>query len=285
MGAGQSNPDISVVIPVLNGARTIGACLDAIAAQGDAPAWEVLIVDNGSSDGTQAVVSAHPSSPTLLREGARGPYAARNTGARCAQGAVIAFTDADCIPEPGWLAAGWAATRAGADLVGGRIVQIASASPSLWERYDRAVYLRQEEYVTQQGFAATANLFVRAEAFSRLGGFRPELVASGDLEFGRRAIAAGLRLAYAESARIRHRPRKTFRETWGLHRKLGSGFSELARAGLRGPARHDPALRLALGDVANLTEADGPRVRRRYLVGVHLVAMSARWVGRLTGRG
>ena len=160
-----------------------------------------------------------------------------------------------------------------------------SPRPTMWERYDRAVYLRQEEYVTVQGFAATANLFVRREVFDRIGRFRPELVASGDLEFGRRATRAGFRLSYVPEARIEHRPRTTMRETWALHRKLGSGFAELARYGERGRIWHDRALRLPLGNVMDLLAADGPPVRRRQIAHVHALAMAARWVGRLTGRG
>jgi glycosyltransferase involved in cell wall biosynthesis len=278
-------PTVSVVIPVLNGASILGECLDAIAAQQGAPPFEVVVVDNGSRDATPRLVESHPVGARLLHEPTRGPYAARNTGMAAGRGEIIALTDADCVPQPGWLAGGVRAIRDGADVVGGAIVQRASAAPTVWERYDRATYLRQERFVREQRFAATANLFVRTAVVADIGGFRPELVASGDLEFGHRATDAGYALAYSADAPVLHHPRTTLRDVWALHRKLGSGFAELARAGLRGSAWRDPALRIRLRDVTHMVAVDGPYVGRRRLAPVHAIAMAGRWVGRLTGRG
>ena len=278
-------PRVSVVIPVRNGEDLLPECLDAIAAQASPPPFEVLVIDNGSSDGSTEVASRHPVSARVIHEAERGPYAARNTGIATATGAIVALTDCDCVPESGWLAAGVAAIDAGADMVGGRIAQRHNPSPSVWERYDRATYLRQERFVAEQGFAATANLFVRKAVFDAIGVFVPELVASGDLELGQRARAAGFSLVYSEDACVLHHPRATMHDTWELHRKLGSGFAELARAGLRPSPLRDEALRVPLAVVVDEVTADGPYVQRRQLLPVHLVAMTARWVGRLTGKG
>ncbi|MHB8593676.1 MAG: glycosyltransferase family 2 protein, partial [Acidimicrobiales bacterium] len=134
-------------------------------------------------------------------------------------------------------------------------------------------------------FAATANLVMRRSVIESIGMFRPELTASGDWEYGRRSGAAGLRLVFCAEASVEHEPRTTLRDTWALHRKLGSGFAELARAGLRGPPWRDDSLRLSLREAAEHVAGLGPRIRLRYLAPVHLLAMGARWVGRLTGRG
>ena len=273
------------MIPVLNERPRLHRVLDAVAGQRGAPAIEVIVVDNGSTDGTPDEAARHPLRPLVVHEKARGPYAARNSGITAASGAVIAFTDADCRPNPEWLAQGLAAIEAGADLAGGAIVQVSSDRPSVWERYDRATYLRQDLFVADQGFAATANLFARAEVFADVGPFRPELVASGDLELCWRAREAGYRLVYAPDAVVYHEPRATLRATWALHRKLGSGFAELARAGRRGSPWKDGALLIPLRDVAYLVGEDGGYVPRRRLLPVHMVAMAGRWVGRLTRRG
>src|SRR3954447_26423119 len=112
-------PAVSVVVPVRDGARVIGECLDALTAQRGAPPYEVLVVDNGSTDNTAAAVRAHPSAPTLVTESRPGSYAARNAGIIAAAGSVLAFTDADCTPAPTWLAAAMAALD-GAELGAGR---------------------------------------------------------------------------------------------------------------------------------------------------------------------
>jgi glycosyltransferase involved in cell wall biosynthesis len=278
-------PKVSVVIPVLNGARVLGRCLDALAAQKGAPAFEVIVVDNGSTDGTGDVARRHPVGARDFVEPARGPYAARNAGIAAARGEIVAFTDADCTPDPGWVREGFRALEAGADLAGGAIEQRLSPHPTVWERYDAASYLDQEVFVREQGFAATANLFVRRAVFDRAGVFVPELVASGDGEFCRRATAAGFRLVFAPRAIVGHVPRRTLRETWALHRKLGSGFAELEKHGVAPGAWRDPAMRLSVHWVAGRTGKDGKRLRARQLAHVHAVATAARWVGRLTRRG
>jgi cellulose synthase/poly-beta-1,6-N-acetylglucosamine synthase-like glycosyltransferase len=96
-------PTVSIVIPVYNGIRTIRYCLDAI-MQVDYPRsrYEVIVVDNNSSDGTPEVVRQYPvrlAYETILQ----GPHAASNTGLRLAQGEIVVFTDSDCVPEKEWL--------------------------------------------------------------------------------------------------------------------------------------------------------------------------------------
>lgn len=275
---------LSVVVPARDAQPTLGACLDAIAAQRGSPGFEVIVVDNGSRDATAALARAHPIVTRVLTEARTGSYAARNAGLAGARGPVLAFTDADCVPEPDWLAEGAAALGAGADLAGGAVVALRSDRPSLWERYDRAVYLDQRHHVEADGFAATANLFVRAEVFAAVGPFDGGLTSSGDLEFGRRATAGGFTLRYAGRARVGHRPRTTLTATWALHRRLGAGWAQLARRGAGPGWREDPGLRLDLGSVAAAVAADGPRVGRAALAPIHAVAMCARWVGRLSGR-
>ena len=282
----RQDPIVSVVIPVKDGAAGLLVTLDALGQQEGGPPFEVIVVDNGSSDDSAAVARSNPVVTQVLVEGRRGPYAARNTGIAAARGRIVALTDADCHPWPGWMAAGMAAIDSGADLVGGHIQQRSSTEhPSRWERYDRATYLRQQHFVTVDHFAATANLFVKAEVFSAIGSFRPELVASGDVEFGQRATGKGYCLVYDADAGVDHQPRSTLKDTWKLHRKLGSGFAEMAKAGLREPMWKDKSLLIPLSQAVREVEADGPRVRFRHLWYVHATVMAARWTGRITGRG
>src|SRR5919198_5805523 len=106
----------SVIVPARNAAATIGRTLEALAAQDFPQEYEVIVVDDGSTDDTVAVAEAAPGPVTVRRQEQRGPGEARNLGAQHARGEVLAFTDADCFPERGWLRAGVAAL-ADADLV------------------------------------------------------------------------------------------------------------------------------------------------------------------------
>jgi glycosyltransferase involved in cell wall biosynthesis len=286
-GTVADSPSVSVVVPVRNGQRSLPALLDALAVQRGIASddVEVIVVDNGSIDATVSAATRHALRPTVVRERRLGSYAARNAGLAVATAPVVAFTDADCVPDPAWLSSGLAAIEAGADLVGGCIVTTASPSPSIWERYDRAIYLDQEAHVGSERFAATANLLVRRAVFEDVGAFDADLRSGGDVEFGQRSTAAGYRLVYAPDAVVVHQPRTTLRETWLLHRRLGAGWSALARRGKRPPVWRDPALRIGLAWVAGETERQGARVRRRNLVVPHAVVLAARWTGRLTGRG
>jgi glycosyltransferase involved in cell wall biosynthesis len=277
-----SDPLVTVVVPVRDGADVLPACLDALAGQQDAPPFEVVVVDNGSQDDTADVARAHPVVDRVVSEQRPGSYAARNAGISAARGRVLAFTDADCRPRPPWLARG-AEALGRADVVGGRVHAVVSARPTTWERYDRAVYLDQERAVREEGYAATANLLVHAEVLQAVGGFDASLSSSGDLEWGQRATAAGFRPVYAADAVVEHVARRTGRSTWRLHRRLGAGWRDLARRGARPPVRQEPALRVPLRWAAGrVFEDELGRDRVRVTV-VHATAMAARWTGRLLG--
>ena len=93
---------VSVVVPVFNGASTIGDMLQALVHQSGKPAsLEIIVVDNGSTDETRAIVERF--GVTLLAEPKRGPGAARNCGLRHAGGDLIAHLDADTLPTRNWL--------------------------------------------------------------------------------------------------------------------------------------------------------------------------------------
>jgi glycosyltransferase involved in cell wall biosynthesis len=94
--------DVSVVVPARNAADTLGQCLDALLVQSEAgESYEVIVVDDGSSDDTRDVASSRPV--RVLSQKHEGPAAARNRGVEEARGQIVLFTDADCVPAASWV--------------------------------------------------------------------------------------------------------------------------------------------------------------------------------------
>lgn len=94
--------EYSVIVPAYNAARTIDRCLGSLRDQTvDRASYEVIVVDDGSTDSTPRVVKGF--SVKYIRQSNRGPATARNAGAREAKGKIILFTDADCVPDKDWI--------------------------------------------------------------------------------------------------------------------------------------------------------------------------------------
>jgi len=272
-------PRISVLIPVYRDWDRLRLCLDALALQ-DWPSqdFEVIAINNDSAPPPAGF--AHPRLDTLLHEPRGHSYAARNAGLTRARGAVLAFTDADCLPDAGWLTAGWAALQApGADLAGGRI-RMQVTRRNVATDFDEAFAFRQAEYV-QSGTSVTANLFVQRAVFDQAGPFNGEMQSSGDFEFCRRAVAAGFGLVYAERAVVWHPARDSLGALFRKNRRVAGGFRrrefDLQGRGLPARLRFFAGMlkprvrlwsRLLLGQ--EKTESLPP-LRRPALVGLHLL--------------
>ena len=164
-------PSASIVVPVLNGERTIDLCVSSLKAL-DYPegAYEVIIVDNGSTDGTPRILDSHSSWPyiKLLSETKRGASPARNRGIESANGDIIAFTDADCAVTDTWLRN---LVRPFEDpTVGGVGGEVASYEPaSIVERY--VATLDVQRHTLSRPFlpyAQTANVAYRAQVFKEV---------------------------------------------------------------------------------------------------------------------
>lgn len=194
-------PRISVIVPARDAAPTIGRTLAALAEQDLREPYEVIVVDDGSRDGTVAQAEAAPGAVSVVRQPGRGPAAARNRGAAAANGQILAFTDADCVPHRGWLSEGLRALSS-ADLVQGRVRPEPGARR---HPFDRTLWVDREI-----GLYETANLFVRKELFDRLGGFEAWLEQeigkelAEDAWFGWRARRAGARTAFCPDALVDH---------------------------------------------------------------------------------
>jgi glycosyltransferase involved in cell wall biosynthesis len=225
-----TRPLVSVIIPARNASGTLETQLRALAGQQlDAP-WEVIVVDNGSTDDTAAVCHRlTPELPALRVVGCATPGtgAARNAGVAASRGEMLLFCDADDEVAPDWLVAMVAALEA-SEAVGGA-VENDKLNPG------RASYLPRhpEGLPVVAGFlprALTANLGVRRAVFEQIGGFREEYdYGSDDTEFCWRLQLAGFRLAYAPAAVLHYRHRSTLRSVAAKAYRTGHSRGRLLR--------------------------------------------------------
>lgn len=192
-------PDVSVIVPARDAQRSLGRTLDALDAQQFHGSFEVLVVDDGSQDATAQLAEAR-GVRVLRHERCLGPGAARNGGAAAAAGGALAFTDADCEPAPGWLAAAWEALD-NADIVLGPVAPAHPPGP-----LDRTVWV-----AACSGLFETANLVVRREVFERAGGFPAGLAGlesahnfGEDALFGWTAVRGGARVVFEPRALVLH---------------------------------------------------------------------------------
>jgi glycosyltransferase involved in cell wall biosynthesis len=194
-------PEISVIVPAYNAAATIGETLAALAEQDLDREYEVIVIDDGSTDGTAEVAGAARGPVRVVTQEQAGPGPARDRGVAEASGSQLAFTDGDCVPTHGWLRAGIEAL-AEADLVQGAVRPDERA---VRHPFDRTIWVDGAG-----GLYETANLLVRRELFERLGGFEDWLgpvlgkPLAEDVWFGWRARRAGARVVFSEEALVHH---------------------------------------------------------------------------------
>jgi glycosyltransferase involved in cell wall biosynthesis len=228
-----ATPEVSVVIPVRNGAVTLPPLLRSLEAQTlERERFEVVVVDNDSSDDTAATATAHGAK--VVHEPVANRSRARNRGVAAAAGLLYAFTDADCVADPRWLEA-LLECAPSAPLVAGAVEVTVGESPNALERFELLWRFGQQEWI-KQGWAATANLLVHRHAFDAIGGFDPAWRHIGeDADFCIRAGRAGYSLAYCNAARVDHtgerelRPflRRFFMHGYSVnqaHYRLGMGY-------------------------------------------------------------
>ncbi|HEX8204552.1 MAG TPA: glycosyltransferase [Solirubrobacteraceae bacterium] len=191
-------PEVTVVIPTRDRPAGLAAALAALRAQTlAADRFEVIVVDDGS-----APPAGVPDPVRLLRHGAsRGPAAARNTGWRAARAPLVAFTDDDCTPAPGWVEGLLAAAEEGT-VVQGRV------EPRAGEEAGPRTHT-----VAAGGpnrLFVTANVAYPRALLEALGGFDEwfRRACGEDIELGARAVASGARVRFAADALVFHEVRR-----------------------------------------------------------------------------
>jgi len=205
----DDRPVISVVVPVRNGMPLVEEQLRALAAQSCDDPWEVVVADNGSTDGTLAFTRAwaetHPQFVVVDASGQLGASAARNAGVAEARGEYLAFCDADDVVLAGWLTASVEALRS-ADLAAGRF--------DFWSLNTMPPTEPVRAATRQLGFLPAglgANLAVRRGPFEQVGGFDEQFVPGEDIDLCWRMQLRGFTFTEAPGAVVAKRARSDFR--------------------------------------------------------------------------
>jgi glycosyltransferase involved in cell wall biosynthesis len=252
VSASDFSPNLTVVVPCLNEEETIGGQLSALAAQEWGRPWEVLVVDNGSDDGSVAVVESFRGRVPGLRvvdaSEKRSQAHALNVGVREARAEAVAFCDADDEVAAGWVAA------LGDALLDHELVGCAADAEKLNEPWARDVRVLDPDrparlwFPPHLPFAGSGGLGVDRQVHERAGGFDESMPVLFDVDFCVRAQQQGAELFHVPEAVIHYRFRHAWREifsqarTYALfgaclqkrHKPPGTGFPGLAKWALTG---------------------------------------------------
>ncbi|AFZ02082.1 glycosyltransferase family 2 protein [Calothrix sp. PCC 6303] len=252
-------PDIiiSAIICTHNRDMYLGAAIDSLLSQDFSPGFEVIVVDNNSSDRTREVVEQRQENPRLkyIFESSVGLSVARNTGAKAANGEILAYLDDDAVAGDGWLQALYSAYQANSQLAiaGGKVTLLWSQgtqAPSwlshglagnlgAYDLGDRLIYI-ENPGLTPRGL----NYSIRRSFLEEIGGFDPKLgrvgknlLSNEELLMTETAIERGWQVAYLPNAIAAHNVSpERLKRSWFISRGWWQGISECYREQLAGKA-------------------------------------------------
>ena len=223
---------VSVVIPVFNDNAHLKLCLEALSQQTyPQDAYEIIVIDNNSQEDV-SYITAQLEGVRLDCELRPGSYVARNRGIEIAQGEIIAFTDADCIPAPNWLKSGVEVLKSAPNigLVAGRVDLFVKdpGCPNCFELYEKvALDFPQDQFLANDHFGVTANLFTFKHIIETVGSFDETLKSGGDKQWGHRVYKAGYRQLYASESLVRHPARNTWEDLCKRYVRIIGGRYDL----------------------------------------------------------
>ena len=225
----------SVIVPHLDDYENLDACLRLLQDQSfPKDRTEVVVADNGSSRGIDAVRRIVGSRGRVIEVAERGAGPARNAGVRASRGEAIAFIDSDCRPDQRWLEEGLAELRL-ADFAGGRVDVLVQDPERMTaaEAFESVFAFQNERYVRDLNVTVTASMFVWRSVFDAVGGF--ENGVPEDLDWCRRARLKGYRIRFASKSVVGHPARRTMPELRRKWRRLTLEWCEAARRDGKGP--------------------------------------------------
>jgi glycosyltransferase AglE len=232
----NERPFVSVIAPAYNNAKTVRLLVESLLRQSyPAQNFEIIIVDNNSTDETRSVLESLPVK--TLGQNIQSSYAARNIGIAAARGSILAFIDADCIAAKDWLEAGVKKLLSDeVHLAGGKVDFFFSAKKTASESYDSITHFDMEWSIKHRGTTGSGNLFVKREVFSKIGLFRQDVKSGADMQFSHKAVTSGFGLVYAPEARVSH-PARLFGELVQKSCRIGYGSAEVMASRCLGRGR------------------------------------------------
>lgn len=196
----------TIIIPTFNGAKKIGNCLHALLPQASQMAVEILVVDDGSTDNTAAVVAEYPG-VRLITQSNAGPAAARNRGATEATGSILLFTDDDCVPNPDWLAT-MLRSFADAEVIGAKGAY-RTLQRQIVARFVQLEYEDKYRFMSSQreiDFIDTYSGAYRRENFLEMKGYDTSfpVACAEDIELSYRMSSLGWKMRFVPNAIVFH---------------------------------------------------------------------------------
>lgn len=245
--------ELSVIIPTYNRSEMLIDVLSGLLSQDADPArFEVIVLDDGSTDDTASIVGTYERGALTLRyvhQENAGLNNARNHAARVAEGPLLAYLDDDVRVPPDYVSQVLAAFEANpdADAMAGRILLDLEASPPPWLTGGLRLYLSEfdrgdtPEVLSPPEYPRGANFAVRADTLERLGGFHPlldrrggSLISGGEQELFQRLHAAGGVIVSWPAAWVHHRvPAERLTLDWFRRRAQAQGTSDALLEGTR----------------------------------------------------
>lgn len=243
----SSSPRISIVVAAYNSRSTVSKCLKSL-SQLDHPSYEVIIVDDGSTDGTAELCESFQD-VNVLRLPRGGPSKARNFGIRAARGPIVAFTDADCVVERCWLKelekgfTGPEVAGVGGDQVspidecetGKRIQDFLRTIGFV------SSYMKTDAVFREIDHNASCNSAYRREILEQVEGFDETQFPGEDLELDLKIRRLGYKLIYNPAAVVGHYRPGTYRGFARMMKRYGAGEWHLVKKhGLFRPLDFEP---------------------------------------------
>lgn len=216
---------VSIIIPTFNNEKYIRDCLRSLFQQNyNKDAWEILVVDNGSSDRTLEIARGY--SCKIIEKCVGTISSSRNAGAAQSKGDILAFIDSDCIAPPNWLKeAIELLDKSGAGAVG---AEYSLPTDTTW--VERTWYLNttRRKVDGETDWLPSCNLIVLRQYFERVGGFNEKLVTTEDVDFSHRIRALGAKIISNPKLSVIHlRNSKSVKEFFEKERWRGMGVLKI----------------------------------------------------------